>query len=549
MKNFLSGILCILIITTLLYGCRKDYAREHFSEEVPSIKPDLTVKIQTDVSGFVVDENNKPVFRAAVVAGNKTATTDEYGYFHITGASLPEIAGFVKVSKNGYFTGYKTFLAEEGGKAFVRLKLLPVNNPGDIDAGTGGAIDLGGGARLSIPSNAVVIASSGAAYTGTINVSAHYIDPTTIQAAQLQSPGDTRGVDDEGYLRLLNTYSTLAVELTDNTGQRLQIATGKQATITMPVPSSLAGSAPATIKLWSFDESNGLWKQESTATKNGNTYTGTVSHFSFWTGAVAIPLVQFSVRIVNTALQPLANIAVGIRGAAEPFNAGFGRFGFTDADGYVSGAIPANTQLVLNVLTPCETEAYSHPFNSGSSDIDMGTLTGNLGQGMVTITGNAIDCSSQPVINGYVQTYDNGFYNRINIVNGSFSFSGISTVSSISFTIDGVTDTMIEPADELMSVFNSQSADWTTVLKINNPSFNFQFSGPAATSGIHQVAEVFGPGFVSGRAYAPVPLTVTVTEFGIPGGFIAGTFSGMMLDFTTSQVYNVNCGFRVRRHQ
>ncbi|MFT4024806.1 MAG: hypothetical protein QM664_13600 [Flavihumibacter sp.] len=38
--------------------------------------------------------------------------------------------------------------------------------------------------------------------------------------------------------------------------------------------------------------------------------------------------------------------------------------------------------------------------------------------------------SDQPVTNGYVQTYDGGFYNRIPIVNGQFSFSGLTCVNN-----------------------------------------------------------------------------------------------------------------------
>jgi hypothetical protein len=581
----------MLTLLILSPSCRKDYAREQFNEDKNLIKPDLTVKVLTDVSGFVIDENDSPVFNAVIIAGNKSAKTDEYGYFHISDASLPEIAGFIKVSKNGYFPGYRTFLAEENGETFVRIKLLPQNNPGDIDAGTGGNVEIGNGARLSLPSNAVVVASSGAAYSGVINVAAHWIDPSNIEAAQLQRPGDTRGTDDKDHLRLLNMFSTLAVELTGNTGQLLQIASGSQATITMPVPSTMLGAAPASIALWSFDETSGLWKQEGTATKNGNSYTATVSHFSFWAGAVGISLVEFSAQIVNSSLQPLANVAVGIRNAGEPFNAGYGRFGFTDANGYISGSIPADRQLILNVLTPCETEAYSHSFNSGSSDIDMGVLTGNLGQGMVTITGNAVKCNGQPVTNGYVQVYDNGFRNRINIVNGTFSFTGLvctnvvasyvavdadanqqstpqtvslvagannlgtitacgtSTVGSISITIDGITTVIAEPADELLTVYSDLSGGWTTIVKINTPDFNFQFSGGAATTGNHKVTEIFSQLFPTGRATASPSLDVTMTEYGIPGGFIAGSFSGTMEDFPSGATHTVSCQFRTRRYQ
>jgi hypothetical protein len=591
MKKHLSVILCMLFVFVLLQSCRKDYAHENYTEEENPVIPDLSVKIQASVAGFITNEKGEAVFNAEVVAGNKTAMTDEFGYFHITDVSLPEIAGFIKVKKNSYFTGYKTFLAEQDKESFVRIKLMPQNNQATIDAGSGGMADLPGGARLTLPPAAVVIASSGSAYTGAINVSAHFIDPTNVQDGRLQSPGDGRGIDEKGRLQLLNSYGILAVELTGNSGQLLQIASGKKATIVLPIPSSMAGSAPATIALWSFDETTGLWKHEGTATRSGNSYTASATHFSFWTGAVGIPLVQFTAQIVNSSMLPVANVAIGIRGVNEPFNAGYGRFGYTDVNGYVTGTIPANRQLLLNVLTPCETEAYSNQFNSGSSDIDLGTLVGNFGQGMVTINGNVVDCSNQPVTTGYVQTYDNGFYNRINIANGTFNFTGLACtnavvsyvaidknanqqsapksislvsglndlgtitacntnpLSSIVLTIDGVNTTIAEPADQLLTVFITASGGSTAIVRTNNLPFNFQFDGPASITGSHKITEIFTDLFPGGRAIAPVPLTVTITQYDMPGGFISGNFSGMMLDYPANGVHNVSCDFRVKRFQ
>jgi len=61
-----------------------------------------------------------------------------------------------------------------------------------------------------------------------------------------------------------------------------KIASDKKATITMPLSGLLSAAPPTSIPLWYFNESNGLWKQDGTATKTGNTYVGEVSHFSWW---------------------------------------------------------------------------------------------------------------------------------------------------------------------------------------------------------------------------------------------------------------------------
>lgn len=592
MKTF-TRILVLLTAIVVFNSCRKDRAHERYTENNLPQKPDLSVKVTTSVAGFVMDENDNPVGRVQVVAGTKEVLTDEFGYFSISDVSLPKTAGFVKVEKTGYFTGYRTFLPQEDKESFVLIKLLPKTNFGNIDAVSGGTVNTPEGARVTLPSNGVVVASGGAAYTGTVNVAMRWIDASDRETVRLSAPGDSRGIDNEDHLKLLNSYSSIAVELTDNSGQLLQIAPGKQATISIPVPSSLSGSAPATIDLWSFDESNGLWKQESTAVKNGNSYTGNVSHFSFWDGATGVPLVQISARIVDASLQPLVNVAVVITIAGQPDNSGFGKFARTDANGFVFGSVMANTNFVLKVITPCATDAYSHNFNTANSDIDLGTFTGNMGQGLVTITGTALDCNNLPVTNGYVQTYDNGFYNRVPIVNGAFSFTGLactntettfvvidnnayqqstpqtinlitgandlgviaacgtSTIGTISFTIDGVTRNLVEPADTLAAFFISPQGIWTAVLKLSpntNPDINFQFDGGAAVGNGHKVTEIFSKEFPGGRAIAPVPLTVTITEYGSVGGFISGSFSGLVLDFPNNGVHNMSCNFRIRRY-
>lgn len=592
MKKNLYHLL-VAFVVLLGISCRKDQAHENYVEHPPVIKPDLTIKITSSVAGFVTDENDKPVYGAVVNAGNKQTSTDEYGYFKITDALLPEAAAFVKINKNGYFLGFKTFTPKTGKQNFVRLKLVRKNTSGTVDAAAGGAVTATNGARVVLPANGVVIASNGAAYNGTVNVAMHWIDPSDIQAHQLSAPGDARGLDKEDHLMYVKSFGTLAVELTSNSGQLLQIATGKLATINIPIPASMT-AAPSSVSLWSFDENNGLWKQEGSATKSGSVYTGEVSHFSFWDGATGIPLVNFTAQVVDAALQPLANVAVGIRYANQTFNAGGGTFAHTDANGIVTGAVPANANLAFAVLTPCALESYTHNFSTTTGAIDLGTVTGNMGQSLVTITGNVVDCNNQPVTNGYVQTFENGLFNRTPIVNGTFSFTGVactnmvtnlvavdnnankqsavqtitlvpgtnnlgtisscgvSTVGIINYTIDGVPHTLVEPAKTLHAYYTSVSG-WTTVLDVvpvpGVSGINFQFDGGDALGTGHHVSDVFSTGFTDGRAYTTTPLTVTITEFGNPGGFISGHFSGQLNEFTSGTPRTISCDFRVRRFQ
>jgi hypothetical protein len=314
---------------------------------------------------------------------------------------------------------------------------------------------------------------------------------------------------------------------------------------------------------------------------------------------VGADLVNVKAKIVDAAAHPLTNVAIAITPVGVPLNAGYSGLGFSDADGNVTGAIPANSNLVLQVVTPCSTPAYAKSFSSASADIDLGQITGNMGQSAVTITGTVTNCDHQPVNDGYIQTYDHGFYNRIPVINGNFSFSGIactnlavnivavdnvahqqsepktvtltaggyndlgaltacgtSTMGSLSFTIDNVTTDITEPADTIASYFLISGLDdskWTQVITLSgNPNQDqkmaFLMDGPDAIGSEHHITEVYSNKFPGGRGYWPVPVTVNITEYGEVGGFISGSFSNQLIDFANNGLHTFSCTFRVRRY-
>ncbi|MCP9749825.1 carboxypeptidase-like regulatory domain-containing protein [Ferruginibacter sp. HRS2-29] len=577
-----------------LTSCKKNYSEEEYIGLPTEVPADPSIKVNASVAGFIMDENNEPVGGARVTAGNGQAFTDAFGYFRINNVLLAKMAGFITITKTGYYKSIRTFQPMADKETFLRTKLLTKNETGSFAGTSGGTITTADGAKIVFSEGSLIADSTNLPYTGTVHVSARTIDINKTSDMQLYAPGDNRGVDTAGLLKLLRSYATIAVELTGNNGEKLQLAPGKTATLTIPIAASVTGTTPSTIALWSVNEATGLWKQESTATKNGNAYTGNVSHFSFWEGADPSSLVSFTAQVVNTALQPLANVPVRISQAgAQSYNSGFG---YTDANGMVNGSVPAHTQLVLDIVTPCAIAAYSHNFTTANSDIDLGTLTGNLGQNLVTISGTANNCSGQPVTNGYVQTYDGGFYNRINIVNGSFSFAGlactnlpvnyivvdkttnqqnqpqtfnlvpgannlgvntacgISSVSTLSYIFDGVTRVVTEPADTMAAFsFNNLSTNIIQMLPSGtsgSPAISFEISGGYSLGSNHFTSDIWFPDFPSGRGKLAGPATVTITEYGNTGGFISGSFSAdNVQDFNNaSSVHAISVTFRVRRN-
>lgn len=589
MKSITSiRFLAYSLALVVFISCKKNYSGGPAIITPDNARPDLTQKVSASVTGYVLNESGEPVPFAEVTAGDKRSTTDSYGFFSISNTSLVKSIGVVKVTRNGYYDGFQSFIAATGKESFLQIQLLPKTISGEINAANGGIVTVNDGTSVQLPAYSVVKANGSAIYDGQVKIS------TTSLAVSSPNfmPGDGRGTDAEGYLKALQFYGAVAVNLTASNGEALQIAEGKSSAVKIPIQSSLAASAPATIALWYFNETTGLWKQEGTAVKNGNVYEATVPHFSFWGVADAEYLVTLQAKIVDAGNNPLVHVPVSVRFAGQPKGSGHERFAYTDAEGVVSGAVFANSSLELDVLTTCAIPAYTHPFSTQNSDVDLGDIKGNLGQTAVTITGTAVNCNNQPVTNGYIQTYDGGFYNRIPVNNGSFSFTGLScsntqvsvvlvdndsyqqntpqsiqlvaglndlgnltgcgtsTMGYITYTLDGVTTTIAEPVDTIGAYYLDQGS--TQVLTLSgNPNTQqkmaFQFTGGTTIGGGQTLTEVYSYAIPGGRGYWPVAIPLTITAYGNAGGFVSGSFSSKLIDFNNSGVHDFECSFRIRR--
>lgn len=419
-------ILALCTLFSFFTSCRKD-----INTDLPGIAehlPDLSTTVSSSVSGFVTDENNAPVIAAVVKVGTMVTSTDSYGYFSVRNVQVVKEAAVVTVTYNGYFNGIKTYIAAEGKAAFFRIRLLPKTIAGTFDAATGGSVSLTNGSIVSLPANAVKLASGGALYSGMVQVALQYIDPTSTELIRIM-PGDLRGVNTSGFIKRLISYGMLAVELTGDGGELLQIADEKKATITTAIPGATSSTAPASIPLWYFDERKGLWIEEGTATKSGNNYVGEVSHFSFWNCDQSSSYVHFDCTLyVSDAAsrQPLAYTQVKISVADNPANFSYG---ITDDSGYVAGLVPDNTSLLFEVygtFNCLNGSVYSQNFTTTNSALSLGDITvnNNASQSTAFINGTVTDCNNNPLTNGYVMATINADYSRISLnALGEYNFN------------------------------------------------------------------------------------------------------------------------------
>ncbi len=588
----------ILIATFTFFSCQKQLDFEDTqsgpnSNDTTTSPVDLTTKVKSSVSGFVTNESDIAVPGAVVTAGGVTVTTDVYGYFSIKNIDVVKTAAVVKVEYPGYFSGIKTYVGVQDKSAFFRIKLIKKTIQGSVSAIAGGDVTLSNGLKISFPGSAFVVALTNTTYSGTVNVAAQWLDPTSKDLSSTM-PGNLSGIDASGKLKALETFGMTAVELTGASGEKLQLAPGKKATLTIPLPSNIQGSAPSSIPLWYFDESTGLWKEDGTATKIGTNYIGEVSHFSFWNCDFPLVCIYFSCTLLDQNGMPMAFTPVLMSEVNNSWNA---RWGYTDANGYVGGIVPGNSTLKMEVYPSynCPSPTYTSTFNTTTSDIALGNLViPNNTQGVAIVSGSVVDCNNLPIINADVVVYKDyqyyvyqtdslGNYSFISSLCGNSSLINLialdrtslsigsvitqnlvmgnnvipriqlcsngggntSSTQFINYSIDTSNYTLTSPID----TFNCYSQGSMTVSGSQLPNWNngiyFTFDTTNIGVGSNQTLLSAYLNNVNDSLFIRTPISVNITEYGIPGQFVSGNFTGTLNGL--QRTYFINCSFRVRR--
>ncbi len=580
MQKFLAAIL-LLGVAIMGLNCQKEVG---FTGPAPVNNNQNP--INATLQGNIKDESGRPAMGVTIKAGTKTAITNSRGYFRIANAALDKSASLITAEKAGYFKAFRVFGATSGVNQ-VTIQLMRKTLAGSVSTSTGGQVSLSNGSKVALPANGVV-KKSGSSYSGTVNVYANYIDPTSSNISELV-PGSFLATDKNNNRAVLSSYGMMVVELESASGEKLQVAEGSVATLTTAIPASLQATAPATIPLWYVDEQTGIWKEEGTATKSGNNYVGDVKHFSFWNCDIPFPAINLSLTLKTSHGLPLAYVPVKII-AANTYGTAYG---YTDSLGQVNGAVPANMALTLEVLTPCYTVAYSQNIGPFASNTNLGTITTTINSNTTTLTGRLLNCTGNPVSNGralvvfnntvrYVPTAADGTFATtfftctsspatcevtgidaatqqqglpVNVTighpvssAGDITACGTSSAEFINYSIDGTVTNISSTAGDFFSVTCYDSLGVTGTYVSGNSqllaryiAFNFVDTRTAGTFPVHFLHENT---FTS----SPVvqPFIITVTNFPAAGGFLEGSFSGQFLDIG-GMTHTITSTFRVRR--
>ncbi len=556
MKHWKILLPATLLISVLWLACRDQEYNNNYQQ-------------QADVAfaGRVIDEDGQPIEGAQVRADGELAVTDVNGVFRTKTVQMPARDAKLTVTRIGYFDFSRAFIVQDDALQTVTIQLLRKQLVGSFSAASGGTVQVPGGVTLNFPAGAVNT-------TGQVRVFARYLDPASPQLS-LHMPGDLRGINAGGEEGTLSTFGMLAVEMTDQAGQELQIAGGNEVEISMPIPADKLGVAPASVPLWHYDHAQARWIEEGSAQKTGNQYVGKVKHFSFWNCDAFSATVYMEGKVfLRDDQHPLANAHIRLTVVSN----GFQGYGFTNAEGWFGGAVPKDYALKLEVILPDQCGGgqvlYTEDIGPFSADVVLPSIiivdlppTAPA----LTISGKVVDCGGQAVSSGYAKitvgsttltafTDPNGEfelalincnnstsgeaigYDLVNLLESpvqNFSISGNSATTGdlqacnalsefIQFSLDGQTFTHVDVSGGVYADSSGQTS--TTYLfsadSLQNQVINLSFQNNNQTGTFPLVGL-----YVNGLEVSnPATVSTTVTAFGPVGNPITGTFSGNFQD-------------------
>lgn len=536
--------------------------------------------VNRDFYGSVLDRAGNPVSGVSIAIGSSSVTTNSQGFFILNNVSVKEKFAYIKASKAGFVNASRV-VVPTNSKNRINIMMIPATVTATISTGSISTVSLSDGTKVKFDGS--FKDANGNTYSGNVQVALFGLK-TSDTYFQETMPGSLLASDSNGNSKILESYGMMHVQLTGNAGQNLQLANGHTAEITFPVDASQSSTAPSTIPLWSFDENLGIWKQEGTATKNGNVYVGNVAHFSWWNCDYPYGVSTLNVTVNSSSGQALSGVQVGISLPSQVYPNTI----TTNANGTASGLVPANQNLVLEIFDQCGNVIYTSNIGSyavGSVN-NVTAVVSNTTVQAFTITGTLQNCSGNNVTNGMVQLTTNTsnlFSNNIQLVNnGTFSFTTIACNSTQQFSLIGYDYDNLQTSGSInytatvpntnvgvistcnaVSEFISYQIDnqppkvclsnisagsditpngtYSSVYAQGNNIFGFNYQGLLSTglvltNNYNLTLSSATPGTVNTIAVNGTTnaITFTVNSFGAVGSYIDFTFSGTFVDATGS---------------
>ena len=269
----------------------------------------------------------------------------------------------------------------DGSSRTADLAMIPVQVTQRFRSENNAAIKVEGQTVVSLSANVLVTESGGAASgqaTARVTVLDASKDPSVM-------PGDLEAYNaDTGEAEPIESFGAMNVEFTGANGNRLNLASGKQASISIPLASGRRPEdAPKSIPLYYWSDATGYWVEEGEAvlerTADGKwAYTGSVRHFSTWNADVAYESITMMGCVQDQQGQPVRNAEVTARGKDYVGSSK----ATTDGNGRFEIAVRPDSELELSAAADGPLYSDARTMRTEGNDLSLGrclTVTGDQG--------------------------------------------------------------------------------------------------------------------------------------------------------------------------
>lgn len=208
-----------------------------------------------------------------------STVTDSSGEFSVSADAGQRL--IVTFSASGYAPYSRVVeLTDERPSALENIFLVPRILSDDEDPSLDMVFRISGIPVLEVPANGLVIAAGGGSPVGNVTATLAILDPT-ISPSVL--PGQYQYFE-SGLISRLETFGGLSVSLIDSEGNALELASGVDATLSVPSPLSSLENVDDAGFIYAFDDSTGYWVDEISAVESSfgssKIFTATVSELS-----------------------------------------------------------------------------------------------------------------------------------------------------------------------------------------------------------------------------------------------------------------------------
>ena len=287
----------------------------------------------------------------------------------------------VKATATGFAPQSIIVDVSDGSRRTADLAMIPVQVTQPFQPENNAAIKVDGQTVVSLSANVLETDSGGAASgpaTAMVTVLDASKDPSVM-------PGDLEQWNaDRGEAEPIESFGAMNVEFTGGNGNRLNLASGKQARISIPLASGRRPEdSPKSIPLYYWSDATGYWVEEGEAVLERTAdskwaYTGSVGHFSTWNADVLYESITMKGCVQDQQGKPVKYAEVTARGKDYVGSSK----ATTDVDGRFELAVRPDSELELSAAADGSVYSDAQMIHTERDDMSLDgclTVTGDQG--------------------------------------------------------------------------------------------------------------------------------------------------------------------------